>query len=79
MVDLGVRLEDRAGAASIWKPDDPAVLRAERDARAATAAAAAARKLRSALEAKRKVGTCGGRAGGARTATWVGSLGRRAA
>lgn len=27
LVDLGVRLEDKADGSSVWKPEDPAVLR----------------------------------------------------
>lgn len=29
LVELGIRLEDRPDGSSVWKPDDPAVLRAE--------------------------------------------------
>jgi cysteinyl-tRNA synthetase len=50
MVDLGVRLEDQADGGSVWKNDDPAVLRAEREEKAAAAKAAAARKVKSKWE-----------------------------
>eukprot|EP00887_Chlorella_sp_A99_P008002 scaffold12.g8002.t1 len=54
MVDLGVRLEDQADGSSVWKADDPAVLRAEAAERAAAAAEARAKKARAQLEGKRK-------------------------
>lgn len=53
-VEMGVRLEDRPDGKAIWKLDDPAALRAERDARAAAAAEAALKKLANVLAAKRK-------------------------
>lgn len=54
MVDLGIRLEDKADGGSVWKTDDPAVLRAEREEKAAAAAAAAAKKMRARLDAARR-------------------------
>ncbi len=54
MINLGIRLEDLADGGSIWKTEDPAVLRAERDEKRAAVAAAAAKKLRSKLEASRR-------------------------
>lgn len=50
MVELGVRLEDRPDGSSIWKPEDPSVLRAERREKEQAAAMAAAKKLRSKVE-----------------------------
>lgn len=29
LVDLGIRLEDKPDGSSVWKPEDPAVLRQE--------------------------------------------------
>ena len=54
MVELGVRLEDKADGSSVWKLEDPAVLAAERRDRAAAAAEAAAKMLRAGLEARRR-------------------------
>jgi cysteinyl-tRNA synthetase len=54
MVALGVRLEDLPDGSSVWKPDDPAALRAEFAARRAAAAAAAAKKVRTKAEAARR-------------------------
>lgn len=54
MVDLGVRLEDGADGGSVWKADDPAVLREERAEKARAAAAARSKKLRSKAEAARR-------------------------
>lgn len=65
LVELGVRLEDKPDGSSVWKADDPAVLRAEIEERRRTAAEARLRKLRSALESKRKVGEGGKRWGDA--------------
>ncbi|KIY91252.1 hypothetical protein MNEG_16712, partial [Monoraphidium neglectum] len=53
-VDLGVRLEDRPDGKALWKLDDPAALRAERDERAAAAAEAARKKVSNALAAKQR-------------------------
>lgn len=50
MVDLGIRLEDKSDGGSVWKTEDPAVLRAEREEKAAAVAAAAAKKLKSKLD-----------------------------
>lgn len=52
LVDLGVRLEDRADGKAVWKLDDPAVMREEQAARAAAAAEAARRKLEGLQERK---------------------------
>jgi len=54
MIDLGVRLEDLPEGGSVWKRDDPAVLRAERDEKAAALAAVAQRKLQSKAESARR-------------------------
>ncbi|KAG2499369.1 hypothetical protein HYH03_002944 [Edaphochlamys debaryana] len=54
LVDLGVRLEDRADGKSVWKLDDPAAMREEIAARAAAAASAARKKLEGAAERKAK-------------------------
>ena len=51
MVELGIRLEDNADGGSVWKSDDAAVLRAERDEKLAVIAAAATKKLRSKIDA----------------------------
>eukprot|EP00192_Tetraselmis_astigmatica_P007572 CAMPEP_0117672910 /NCGR_PEP_ID=MMETSP0804-20121206/14178_1 /TAXON_ID=1074897 /ORGANISM="Tetraselmis astigmatica, Strain CCMP880" /LENGTH=765 /DNA_ID=CAMNT_0005481587 /DNA_START=120 /DNA_END=2418 /DNA_ORIENTATION=- len=54
LVDLGIRLEDRAGAKAIWKPDDPAVLRQELQERRQQQQEAARRKKENLLKAKTK-------------------------
>ena len=54
LVELGVRLEDRPDGSSVWKPEDPAVLRGEAEERRRGAAEARGKKLRSQWEAKRK-------------------------
>jgi len=54
MIDLGIRLEDQADGGSVWKTEDPAVLRAERDEKLAAIATAAAKKIRSKLDAARR-------------------------
>ena len=54
MVDLGIRLEDKADGGSVWKGEDPGVLKAERDEKAAAVAAAMKKKLKTKLEAARK-------------------------
>ena len=54
MVALGIRLEDQADGSSVWKPEDPAVLRAEAEERARAAAEARLKKLRLQLESRRK-------------------------
>lgn len=51
MVELGVRLEDLSDGGSVWKVDDPAVLLEEREAKRRAAAEAAARKLKSKMDA----------------------------
>ena len=60
LVELGIRLEDRPDGSSVWKPEEPAVLRGEQEERRRVAAEARGKKLRSQLDAKRKVGPCGG-------------------
>ncbi|KAL4548554.1 hypothetical protein Ndes2526B_g01118 [Nannochloris sp. 'desiccata'] len=54
MINLGIRLEDQADGGSVWKTEDPAVLRAERDEKLTAVAAAAAKKIRSKLDATRR-------------------------
>ena len=54
MINLGIRLEDQADGGSVWKTEDPAVLRAERDEKLAIIAAATAKKVRSKLDATRR-------------------------
>lgn len=54
MADLGVRLEDLPEGGSVWKKEDPAVLRAEREEKAAAAAAAVVKKVRSKADAARR-------------------------
>ena len=54
MVDLGIRLEDKSDGGSVWKTEDPAVLRAEREEKAQAVAAAAAKKLKSKLDAVKR-------------------------
>jgi cysteinyl-tRNA synthetase len=54
MIDLGIRLEDQADGGSVWKTEEPAVLRAERDEKLAAIAAAAAKKIRSKLDSARR-------------------------
>lgn len=49
-VDIGIRLEDTPGGASVWKMDDPAVLRKERDDKLAAVALAARKKLASKID-----------------------------
>lgn len=50
MVDIGVRLEDTPAGRSVWKLDDPEVLRKERDEKLAAIAVAARKKLQSKIE-----------------------------
>lgn len=50
LVDIGIRLEDTPGGASVWKMDDPDVLRKERDEKMAAIALAARKKLTSKIE-----------------------------
>ena len=50
LVDLGVRLEDTADGASVWKMDDPAVLKKEREEKLAAIASAARKKLETKIE-----------------------------
>lgn len=50
--ELGVRLEDKGQAGSVWKLDDPAVLIRERDEKRAAARANAVKKLTSQLKAR---------------------------
>jgi hypothetical protein len=69
LVALGVRLEDKPDGSSVWKLEDPAVLRAELEERRRAAAEARGKKLRAQLDSKRKVGATrrgarGGRGGG---------------
>ncbi|GAQ85783.1 Cysteinyl-tRNA synthetase [Klebsormidium nitens] len=54
MVDLGVRLEDRVDAPSVWKLDDPETMRKERDAKKEAADAAAKQKLERKRDSKKK-------------------------
>eukprot|EP00270_Netrium_digitus_P009482 TRINITY_DN2876_c0_g3_i1.p1 TRINITY_DN2876_c0_g3~~TRINITY_DN2876_c0_g3_i1.p1 ORF type:complete len:166 (-),score=74.58 TRINITY_DN2876_c0_g3_i1:158-604(-) len=54
MADLGVRCEDRPGARSVWKLDDPNLLRQEREEKVKKAAADALNKLKSKIAAKAK-------------------------
>lgn len=54
MVDLGIRLEDLPDGGSIWKPDDPAALRAERAQKQRAAVEARAKKVRAKAEATRR-------------------------
>lgn len=58
LVELGIRLEDKPDGSSVWKPEDPAVLRAEQQERQRAAAEARSKKLRSQLDLKTKVGGC---------------------
>lgn len=53
-VELGIRLEDKPDGSSVWKPEDPAVLREEQEERRRAAAEARGKKLRSQLDTKRK-------------------------
>ncbi|KAI3425944.1 hypothetical protein D9Q98_007914 [Chlorella vulgaris] len=54
LVELGIRLEDKPDGSSVWKPEDPAVLRAEQQERQRAAAEARSKKLRSQLDLKTK-------------------------
>ncbi|PRW33977.1 Cysteinyl-tRNA synthetase isoform C [Chlorella sorokiniana] len=54
LVDLGIRLEDKPDGSSVWKPEDPAVLRQEQEERRRAAAEARGKKLRGQLDNKRK-------------------------
>lgn len=54
LVDLGVRLEDRPDGKSIWKLDDPNVLKAEIEEKKTKAKEQARQKLRNKLELKIK-------------------------
>jgi hypothetical protein len=54
MINLGIRLEDQSDGGSVWKTEDPAVLRAEREEKLAIVAAAAAKKIKTKLEATRR-------------------------
>ena len=56
LINLGVRLEDRPGAPSVWKRDDPEVLQQELRDKQAAADQAKARKLRQRNAVKQKVG-----------------------
>ncbi|KAG1654827.1 hypothetical protein FOA52_009108 [Chlamydomonas sp. UWO 241] len=49
LVDMGVRLEDKADGHAVWKLDDPAVMKAEQVERARDAAEAATKKLATKL------------------------------
>ena len=55
MPELGYRLEDRPGAPSAWKPDDPALLRREAAERQATKLAAQRKKAEQTLKLKQTV------------------------
>ena len=55
MASLGYRLEDRPGAASAWKPDDPAVLRREAAERQRAKLASQRKKLEQTLKLKQTV------------------------
>ncbi|KAK9817180.1 hypothetical protein WJX72_010713 [[Myrmecia] bisecta] len=50
LVDLGIKLEDKADGSSVWKPEDPAVLRAEQAERAEAAAYALRKKQQVKLD-----------------------------
>jgi len=52
LVDLGIRLEDRANAKAVWKPDDPAVLRQEVQERRQQQVDATRKKKENLLKAK---------------------------
>lgn len=54
LVDLGVRLEDKADGKAVWKMDDPAAMKAEQEERAKAAAEAAMKKLSTQLAMKEK-------------------------
>lgn len=54
LVDIGIRLEDTSGGASVWKMDDPEVLRKERDEKLAAIAAVARKKLVSKIDALKR-------------------------
>jgi cysteinyl-tRNA synthetase len=49
-VDIGVRLEDTPGGASIWKLDNPEILRKERDEKMAAVALVARKKIVSKID-----------------------------
>ena len=55
MPELGYRLEDRPGAPSAWKPDDPALLKREAAERQRTKLAAQRKKLEQSLKLKQTV------------------------
>ena len=55
MPELGYRLEDRPGAPSAWKPDDPVVLKREAAERQATKLAAMRKKAQQTLKLKQTV------------------------
>lgn len=61
LINLGVRLEDRPGAPSVWKRDDPEVLQQELRDKQAAADQAKARKLQQKTAVKQKVGPLPGR------------------
>lgn len=50
LVEIGVRLEDKADGTSVWKMDDPATLRKERDEKMAAQAAIEKKKLNNKWE-----------------------------
>lgn len=54
MIDLGVRLEDLPDGSSVWKPDDPALLRAEIAEKTKRAAEARLKKLKTAVELRQR-------------------------
>ena len=55
LIGLGVRLEDRPGAPSVWKRDNPEVLQQELRDKQAAADQAKARKLQQKIAVKQKV------------------------
>ena len=54
LVDLGIRVEDRAGTASLWKMDDPATLRREMEEKRAAQREAERKKSANKLEKLKK-------------------------
>lgn len=55
MPELGYRLEDRPGAPSAWKPDDPALLKREAAERQRTKLAVQRKKIEQTLKLKQTV------------------------
>lgn len=52
LVEAGLRLEDKPDGSSVWKLDDPEVMKAESAAKAAAATEAKLKKLRNKLDLK---------------------------